>query len=77
MKAYLDTNVLVAAFIQEHEHHLQSFDLVKAVNDGTIVGCISTHGLAELYSVLTRAPFSPRFHAVTGRDPLTGYDEER
>ncbi len=24
--------------------------------------CISTHGLAEFYSVLTRAPFTPRIH---------------
>ena len=62
MKAYLDTNVLVAASIQEHQHHAASFDLVKAVKDRGLQGCISTHGLAEFYSVLTRAPFIPRVH---------------
>ena len=68
MRVYLDTNVLVAASVQEHQHHLQSFDLVKAVKEGTFEGCISTHGLAEFYSVLTRAPFTPRVHpAEAGR----------
>ena len=68
MKVYLDTNVLVAASVQEHPHHLQSFDLVKAVKEGTFEGCISTHGLAEFYSVLTRAPLTPRVHpAEAGR----------
>jgi predicted nucleic acid-binding protein len=68
VKVYLDTNVLVAACIQEHQHHLQSFDLVKAVKEGTSRGCISTHGLAEFYSVLTRAPLTPRVHpAEAGR----------
>lgn len=60
MNAHLDTDVLVAAFLQEHRHHVQSFDLIKAVKDGAMRGCVSTHGLAEFYSILTRASFSPR-----------------
>lgn len=64
MKVYLDTNVLVAASVEEHQHHVQAFDLVKAVKEGVMQGCISTHGLAEFYAVLTRAPFSPRVHPV-------------
>ena len=68
MKAYIDTNVLVAASVQEHQHHVQSFDLIKAVKDGALQGCISTLGVAEFYSVLTRAPFNPRIHpAEAGR----------
>jgi predicted nucleic acid-binding protein len=68
VKAYLDPNVLVAASVQEHPHHVPSFDLVKAVKEGALRGCISTHGLAEFYSVLTRAPFVPRVHpAEAGR----------
>jgi predicted nucleic acid-binding protein len=62
VKVYLDTNILIAASVQEHQHHVQSFDLVKAVKEGSIEGCIGTHGLAEFYSVLTRAPFTPRVH---------------
>jgi predicted nucleic acid-binding protein len=53
VKAYLDTNVLIAASVREHKHHVQAFDLVKAVKDGGVKGCISTHGLAEFYSVIT------------------------
>ena len=30
--------------------------------EGTVEGCISTHGLAEYYSVITRAPFTPLVH---------------
>ena len=68
MKAYFDTNILVAASVQEHQHHVLSFDLVKAVKKGTFEGCVSTHGLAEFYAVLTRAPFTPRVHpAEAGR----------
>jgi predicted nucleic acid-binding protein len=36
--------------------------LVSSIKDGVLQGCISTHGLAECYAVLTRAPFSPRVH---------------
>ena len=64
MKVYLDTKILVAASVQEHQHHVQSFDLVKAVKEGALKGCIGTHGLAEFYSVITGAPFTPRIHAT-------------
>ena len=71
MKVYLDTNVLIAASVQQHQHHVQCFDLVKAVTVGSLRGCISTHGLAEFYSVLTRAPFTPRVHPAEA-DQLLG-----
>ncbi len=53
MKVYVDTNILVAASVQDYPHHSQSFELVSKIKDGTLQGCISTHGLAEFYSVLT------------------------
>ncbi|MDQ2945194.1 MAG: PIN domain-containing protein [Acidobacteriota bacterium] len=62
MKAYLDTNLLVAASVQDHPHHVPSFELIQAVQQRTLEGCISTHGLAEFYAVITRAPFTPRVH---------------
>jgi predicted nucleic acid-binding protein len=64
VKVYLDTNVLIAASVEEHQHHPQSFDLIKAVKEGALSGCIGTHGLVEFYSVITRAPFTPRVHPV-------------
>lgn len=68
MKAYVDTNILVAASVQAHQHHAQSFELVSKITKGTLKGYISAHGLAEFYSVLTRAPFTPRVHpAEAGR----------
>ena len=68
MKVYVDTNILVAASVQEHQHHAQAFELVRKIKKGALQGYIITHGLAEFYSVLTRAPFSPRVHpAEAGR----------
>jgi len=68
VKAYLDTNILVAASVEDHLHHVPSFGLIKAVKQGAFKGYISTHGLAEYYSVITRAPFVPRVHpAEAGR----------
>jgi predicted nucleic acid-binding protein len=68
VSAYLDTNVLVAASVRDHPHYVQSFDLVKDVKEGAVKGYISTHGLAEFYSVLTRTPFNPRIQpADAGR----------
>jgi predicted nucleic acid-binding protein len=64
LKAYLDTNVLIAASAPDHPHHGPAFDLLAAVKERALKGCINTHGLAEFYSVLTRAPFSPRVHPV-------------
>ena len=62
MKVELDANVLIAASIQEHPHHVSAFRTVERVTQGRVKGCIGTHALAEFYSVLTRAPFSPRVH---------------
>jgi predicted nucleic acid-binding protein len=62
VKAYLDTNVLVASSAEEHQHHARSFALMNAIKNGTLQGYISTHVLAEFYSVITRVPFKPRVH---------------
>ncbi len=54
MKYFFDTSVLVAAFIEEHEHHEPSHAaFLKA--DRLRAGCAG-HTLAELYSTLTRLP---------------------
>lgn len=64
MKGYFDANVLVAASVQGHPNHVQSFDLVRAVKEGVFKGCVSTQGLAEYYSAITRAPITPRLHSA-------------
>jgi predicted nucleic acid-binding protein len=58
MKIYFDTNVLVAALNAEHFHHAQSFAAVQRVRRGEIEGTTSAQTLAEVYSVLTRTPFT-------------------
>jgi len=54
MKVFFDTSVLVAAFLEDHEHHARSFAaFVKADKKHA---CCAAHSLAELYSTLTRLP---------------------
>jgi predicted nucleic acid-binding protein len=57
-KAYFDTSVLVAGCIQGHPQHSAAAALLAAAGSQTR-GFLSSHGLAELYAVLTRAPFTP------------------
>jgi predicted nucleic acid-binding protein len=59
VKVYFDTPLLVAAYIAQHPHHLQSLRAFDQVSAGTIKGVISAHGLAESFSVLTRLPCIP------------------
>lgn len=60
MNAYLDTNVIIAGYVRSHNHHTQAFGLLRQVYDGRVSGILLAHGLSELYSVLTKAPFLPR-----------------
>jgi predicted nucleic acid-binding protein len=56
MKTFLDTNVIIAACIEEHEHHDRALELLERVLGGTDHGVISAHALAEAYAVMTRLP---------------------
>jgi len=60
VNAYLDTNVIIAGYVRSHNHHAQAFGLLRQVYDGKVSGILLAHGLSEMYSVLTRAPFVPR-----------------
>jgi len=64
VKAYLDTAILVAASVAGHPHHAQSLTTLQSVCDSSITGCISGHGLSELYAVLTRTPFTPPIYPL-------------
>ena len=61
MKALLDTSVLVAAFLGDHENHDASLDLF--LRYGKREGCCAAHSLAEVYSTVTRLPGK---HRVSG-----------
>ncbi len=59
MKVYFDTPLIVAAYIAHHPHYAPSLRALDEVGAGAIKGVISAHGLAESFSVLTRAPYVP------------------
>ncbi len=54
MKAFFDTSVLLAAFLDDHEHHEPSLRALSGVTAKT--GCCAAHTLAELYATTTRLP---------------------
>jgi predicted nucleic acid-binding protein len=59
MKALFDTSVLVAAFEVSHPWHSICLPWLQRAQEKEIDGYLSTHTLAELYSVLTRLPVRP------------------
>ena len=56
MKIFCDTNVLVAAFLQNHPHHNAARPILEGVKAGHDQGFVAAHSLAEAYAVLTRLP---------------------
>lgn len=62
MKVFLDTSVLVASVVQEHESHARAFVALDGVQGGKDEGFVSGHSLAEMYAVLTRLP-APMRHS--------------
>ena len=60
MKYFLDTNVLVAACIADHEHHARALPVVQAIHDRKADGFVSGHSLLEALAILTRLPRVPR-----------------
>jgi predicted nucleic acid-binding protein len=60
VNAFFDTSVLVAASVASHEHHAGAHAVMERVVSNKDRGYVASHSLAELYSVLTRLPVSPR-----------------
>lgn len=60
MKVLFDTSVLVAALIINHPKHSVCFSWLKSAESRNIQSFISTHSLAETYSVITRLPMQSR-----------------
>ncbi len=63
MNVLFDTSVIVAASLPQHPSHTPCFIQLQAAKVAQIKGYLSTHSLAELYSVLTRMPSQPRIRA--------------
>ena len=62
MNWYFDTSVLIAAAVAKHPHHVPAAARLEELAIGPHQGFLSTPGLAEVYSVLTRLPLTPRIH---------------
>ena len=56
VKGLFDTSILVAALVADHPKYCCCLPWLQRVKSGEIIGFVSTHTLAELYSVLTRSP---------------------
>lgn len=67
MKVLYDTSVLIAALLVEHSKHATALSKLELARHGHVQGYLSTHSLAELYSVMTRLPPPLR---VTPREAL-------
>jgi predicted nucleic acid-binding protein len=60
MKVFCDTNVLIAAFLQNHPHHEEARPVLERIKAGKDTGFVAAHSLAEAYAVLTRLPGESR-----------------
>jgi predicted nucleic acid-binding protein len=60
MKVLFDTSVLVAALVAAHPHHARAFPWLKKAKEEEIELLISSHTMAELYTVLSTLPVIPR-----------------
>jgi predicted nucleic acid-binding protein len=60
VKAFFDTNVLIAACIEGHAHHERATPLLESVIQGKTEGVVSAHSLLEAHAVLTKLPRAPR-----------------
>jgi predicted nucleic acid-binding protein len=62
MKVFFDTSVLVASVISQHQSHVKAYAALDRVQTGKDEGVVAAHSLAEMYSILTKAP-PPLRHA--------------
>ena len=60
MRVFCDTNVLVAAALEAHIHHVSAKTVLERISGRHDVGFISAHSLAETFSVLSRMPTVPK-----------------
>jgi predicted nucleic acid-binding protein len=60
VKILFDTSVIVAASLSQHPSHTPCFAQLQQAKARQYQGYLSTHSLAEIYSVLTRMPSQPK-----------------
>ncbi len=60
MKVLLDSSSLIAAMLPDHVHHAPAHAWLSRAIAGDLEFVVSGHSVAEVYSVLTRLPRTPR-----------------
>ncbi|MCU0552503.1 MAG: PIN domain-containing protein [Leptolyngbya sp. Prado105] len=73
MKLLFDTSVIVAASLPQHPNHRSCFAQLQAARTRNIQGYLSTHSLAEFYSVMTRMPSQPRMSPIEATALIESY----
>lgn len=71
MKAYFDTSVLIAAVVASHPSYLMASRALRTAHEKQIQAFTSTHGLAEMYAVLTRMPLRPAIYPAEAWQMIT------
>jgi predicted nucleic acid-binding protein len=66
-----DTSVIFAAMISSHPSHRPCFQVVDDARSGNVQGYLSTHSLAEFYSITTRYPIQPKVSPQEAEDLIT------
>jgi predicted nucleic acid-binding protein len=60
MKVLTDTSVVISGVLSDHPQHAYAQPWLAQAKAGAFEALVSGHSLAELYSVLTRLPRTPR-----------------
>ena len=63
MKVYVDTDILISDAVDGHVHQANAAQLFLEIKSRRWTPVISAHGMAEIYSVLTRTPYQTRVTA--------------
>jgi predicted nucleic acid-binding protein len=79
VKVLFDTSVLIPAIVTRHEQHNICWRWLEDARSNQFQGVVSTHTLAELYSVLTRLPYRPVISPAIAqrqiRENLQGFEK--
>ena len=67
MNYFLDTSVLLPAFVDQLPNHEKALAVVCRALESGNRGVVSTHGLAEAYAVLTALPLPKKIHPLEAR----------
>jgi predicted nucleic acid-binding protein len=64
VKVFIDTNIVIAKTVVTHQHHLNADQFLRQAQSRRWTPVMSAHGIVEIFSVLTRAPYQPRISAT-------------